>query len=167
MSPPMSPSSCATAAERQKSIRVDRSRKLKGWRAVCGGAVMKPTLRSPSSPGHSNVDRSYVGQIARLTLLAPDIVEAILRGAEPSGLSLEWLTKQLPMECRASARRSVSRLDSPSATSARDSAARPSGSWQDQGRHKVVDIEVVPAGVPEFSPERPEVEMGHVLPVRL
>ncbi|MCC6311611.1 MAG: hypothetical protein IT345_11960 [Trueperaceae bacterium] len=45
-----------------------------------------------------DVDRSYVGRITRLTLLAPDIVEAILRGVEPSGLSLQRLTKQLPVE---------------------------------------------------------------------
>jgi hypothetical protein len=42
------------------------------------------------------VDRSYVGRILRLTLLAPDIVEAIVAGREPSGLSLERLTKRLP-----------------------------------------------------------------------
>ena len=30
------------------------------------------------------------------TLLAPDIIEAILMGEEPSGLSLTMLTKQLP-----------------------------------------------------------------------
>jgi len=44
------------------------------------------------------VDRSYVGRITRLTLLAPGIVEGILRGAEPSGLSLGRLTRELPME---------------------------------------------------------------------
>ena len=43
------------------------------------------------------VDRSYVGRIMRLALLAPDIVEAIVRGEEPSGLSLERLTKRLPV----------------------------------------------------------------------
>ena len=43
------------------------------------------------------LDRSYVGRILRLTLLAPDIIEAILRGAEPSGLSLARLTKEIPM----------------------------------------------------------------------
>ena len=44
-----------------------------------------------------DVDRSYVGRIMRLALLAPDIVEAVVRGEEPSGLSLERLTKRLPM----------------------------------------------------------------------
>ena len=40
------------------------------------------------------VDRSYVGRIMRLALLAPDIVEAIVRGDEPSGLSLERLVRR-------------------------------------------------------------------------
>jgi hypothetical protein len=44
------------------------------------------------------LDRSYVGRILRLSLLAPDIAQAILDGREPSGLSLERLTKALPDE---------------------------------------------------------------------
>lgn len=43
------------------------------------------------------VDPSYVSRIMRLTLLAPDIVEAILKGREPSGLSLAKLTKIIPI----------------------------------------------------------------------
>ena len=42
-------------------------------------------------------DRTYVGRMLRLTSLAPDIVEAILRGDEPDGLSLEKLSKNLPV----------------------------------------------------------------------
>ena len=37
------------------------------------------------------VDSSYVARLLRLSLLAPDLVEAILDGTEPSGLSLELL----------------------------------------------------------------------------
>jgi hypothetical protein len=37
------------------------------------------------------MDASYVARILRLSLLAPDIVESILRGDEPSGLSLARL----------------------------------------------------------------------------
>jgi ParB-like chromosome segregation protein Spo0J len=37
------------------------------------------------------LDNSYVARLLRLTLLAPDIVEAILDGIEPDGLSLEKL----------------------------------------------------------------------------
>ncbi len=42
------------------------------------------------------LDVSFAARLLRLTLLAPDIVEAILMGEEPSGLSLTMLTKQLP-----------------------------------------------------------------------
>jgi len=38
-----------------------------------------------------DVDRSYVSRILQLTSLAPDIVEAILAGNEPSGVSLGTL----------------------------------------------------------------------------
>jgi len=44
------------------------------------------------------LDSSYVGRILRLTLLAPDIIMAILEGREPSGLSLGKLTKTLPLD---------------------------------------------------------------------
>ena len=43
------------------------------------------------------VDNSYVARLLRLSLLAPDIVEAILKGTEPSGLSLGKLYRA-PME---------------------------------------------------------------------
>ena len=36
-------------------------------------------------------------EMLRLTSLAPDIVEAILRGHEPDGISLENLRKNLPV----------------------------------------------------------------------
>jgi hypothetical protein len=42
--------------------------------------------------GHSaGVANSYVARVLRLTLLAPDLIEAILTGTEPDGLSLEKL----------------------------------------------------------------------------
>ena len=43
------------------------------------------------------VDRSYVGRVMRLALLAPDIVEAIVGGREASGMSLEKLVRGMPM----------------------------------------------------------------------
>jgi len=45
----------------------------------------------------NRVDPSYVARILRLATLAPDIVEAILNGREPSGLSLRKLTGNLPL----------------------------------------------------------------------
>jgi len=43
------------------------------------------------------VNRAYVRRILRLATLAPDIVEAILDGTEPSGLSLRSLSKNIPL----------------------------------------------------------------------
>jgi len=46
----------------------------------------------------NKVDGCYVSRILDLTLLAPDIIDAILDGREPSGLSLAMLTKkQIPL----------------------------------------------------------------------
>ena len=42
------------------------------------------------------VTRSFVNRLLRLTLLAPDIVEAILDGRQPKALQLENLTRALP-----------------------------------------------------------------------
>lgn len=39
----------------------------------------------------------YVGRLLRLTLLAPDIIEAVLAGTEPSGLSIATLAS-LPLD---------------------------------------------------------------------
>ena len=41
------------------------------------------------------VTRSFVNRMMRLTLLAPDIVEAIIDGRQPKGMQLEDLTRPL------------------------------------------------------------------------
>jgi len=43
------------------------------------------------------LDRAYVGRVLKLTLLAPEIIMAILDGSEPSGLSLGKLLRPMPM----------------------------------------------------------------------
>jgi hypothetical protein len=42
------------------------------------------------------VHRAYVGELLRLTLLVPKIIEAVLDGRLPSGLRLEDLVRPLP-----------------------------------------------------------------------
>ncbi|MGO8909058.1 MAG: hypothetical protein ACLQDM_07000 [Bradyrhizobium sp.] len=42
------------------------------------------------------INESYLGRILRLTLIAPDITEAILAGRQPSTLQLDDLLKPLP-----------------------------------------------------------------------
>ena len=46
------------------------------------------------------VDGSYVTRILKLTTLAPDIVETIINGEEPDGLSLAKLTRAFPEDWR-------------------------------------------------------------------
>src|SRR5882757_4908411 len=42
------------------------------------------------------VNDSYLSRILRLTLIAPDLIEAILTGSQPSTLQLDELLKPLP-----------------------------------------------------------------------
>jgi hypothetical protein len=47
------------------------------------------------------INESYVGRVLRLTLLAPNIVEAILTGRQPTRLQLDSLMKRFPVCWRA------------------------------------------------------------------
>lgn len=47
------------------------------------------------------INESYVSRVVRLTLLAPDIVEAILAGRQATNLQLEDLLQRLPVEWQA------------------------------------------------------------------
>ena len=44
------------------------------------------------------INSSYVSRVLRLTLLAPDIVEAILDGRQSAGMTLPGLMEPLPVE---------------------------------------------------------------------
>lgn len=44
------------------------------------------------------INSSYVSRLLRLTLLAPDIVEAILDGRQPGGMTLPGLMEPFPVE---------------------------------------------------------------------
>jgi hypothetical protein len=44
-----------------------------------------------------NINETFVGRVLRLTLLAPDIVEAILGGQQPADLQLEDLMRRFPV----------------------------------------------------------------------
>jgi ParB-like chromosome segregation protein Spo0J len=42
------------------------------------------------------VERGYVGSLLRLTLLPPEVVEAILDGRQPEGITLPGLLERVP-----------------------------------------------------------------------
>jgi hypothetical protein len=44
------------------------------------------------------LDRTYVGDVLRLTLLAPAVVEAIVEGRQPAEMTLPGLMKGFPVE---------------------------------------------------------------------
>ena len=48
--------------------------------------------------GAEKINPSYIARVPRLTLLAPDIVEAILDGRQPAGLQLDDLLVPFPVE---------------------------------------------------------------------
>ena len=45
-----------------------------------------------------NINPSYVSRLLRMTLLAPDIVEAILAGTQPAGLTRAKVMLPFPLE---------------------------------------------------------------------
>jgi hypothetical protein len=45
------------------------------------------------------INETYVDRVLRLTLLAPDLIEAILDGRQPADLQLEELLRPFPVEC--------------------------------------------------------------------
>ena len=51
------------------------------------------------------IDRGYASKVLRLTLLAPDIVEAILAGRQPEGLKLADLLEPFPVDWAEQRRR--------------------------------------------------------------
>jgi hypothetical protein len=44
------------------------------------------------------ITRSFVNRLLRLTLLAPDVQEAVLHGRQPKGMQIEELTRLMPSE---------------------------------------------------------------------
>ena len=48
--------------------------------------------------GAENINPSYVSRVLRMTLLAPEIVEAILSGRQPEGLTMARAMQLLPVE---------------------------------------------------------------------
>ena len=50
--------------------------------------------------GAENINPSYVSRVLRMTLLAPEIVETILAGKQPEGLTMARAMRPFPMDWR-------------------------------------------------------------------
>ena len=65
------------------------------WKRLLEGG----TYRSAAELAEAEkVTRSFVNRLLRLTLLAPEIQEAILEGRQPKAMQLEELTDAIPSE---------------------------------------------------------------------
>lgn len=67
------------------------------WREMLEGGEYA-TIREIAAA--ERINETYVGRVLRLTLLAPDLVEAILNGRQPAGLQLDGLVKRFPVGWR-------------------------------------------------------------------
>jgi hypothetical protein len=64
--------------------------------AIATGGQVPIELGNWPKPGAGGVTLSFVNRLLRLTLLAPDITEAILDGRQPRSMQLEELTPAMP-----------------------------------------------------------------------
>jgi hypothetical protein len=64
------------------------------WRDMLEGGEYA-TIREIAAA--EKINETYVGRVLRLTLLAPDIVEAILNGRQPAGLQMDGLMRRFPV----------------------------------------------------------------------
>ena len=85
--PPWSPAPRVDGALVKAVVRAHRWRQL----LESGKYVSSAELAKAEK-----VNDSYLSRILRLTLLAPDIIEAIMTGRQPSTLQLDDLLKPLP-----------------------------------------------------------------------
>jgi hypothetical protein len=64
------------------------------WRRMLEGGRYASISEMAKAEG---VERGYVGSLLRLTLLAPEMVEAILDGRQPEGVTLPALLEGVPV----------------------------------------------------------------------
>ena len=84
----------AVAAARIDSTLVKALARAFRWRRMLETGVVSTVGEIATREA---INKSYVSRVLRLTLLAPDIVEAILDGRQASVISLPTLTEPFPV----------------------------------------------------------------------
>jgi hypothetical protein len=93
----LDPISLPEAAEPIQAAVVQALARAFSWAEILESGQVKSISELARS---LEVDGSYVTRIQKMTTLAPDIMEAIINGEEPDGLSLAKLTRTFPEEWR-------------------------------------------------------------------
>lgn len=90
---PSSPASCGASASNTTLVKaVARAFR---WRRMLESGRFGTIDELAAA---EKINSSYVSRLLRLTLLSPDIVEAILDGRQPEGMTLPGLMKPFPVE---------------------------------------------------------------------
>ena len=71
------------------------------WQSGFDGECSVQTIEEVADA--ENINPSYVSRVLRMTLLAPDIAEAILAGRQPEGLTMARAMQPFPVgwKCQA------------------------------------------------------------------
>jgi hypothetical protein len=75
-----------------------------------------------------SIDRGYLGRVLHLTLLAPDLVEAVLDGMRPADLALPALLKPFPSDWERQRGHAFAAFQTDDPAAPRPPAAAPIGS---------------------------------------
>jgi hypothetical protein len=87
--------SCAPQRARVDSAMVKAIARAHRWREMLENGTHATIAEIAAD---ERINESYVGRVLRLTLLAPDIVEAILDGWQPPTLQVNHLPRRFPAE---------------------------------------------------------------------
>jgi hypothetical protein len=86
----------AGAAQRRPDATLIRAlARAHRWKQLIEDGTYRSAAEIAEAEG---ITRSFVNRLLRLTLLAPDVVEAILDGRQPKAMQLDELMKQMPSE---------------------------------------------------------------------
>jgi len=85
----------AAHAQRTDSTLVKALARAFRWKRMLESGEFATTAELAEREG---IAPSYMTRVLRLTLLAPEIVEAILEGRQPEGMTLKGLLRGVPVE---------------------------------------------------------------------
>jgi hypothetical protein len=94
LAPDGTPDTSATHCRRIDNVMIKAVARAFRWREMLENGT-HATIADIAAA--EKINESYVGRILRLTLLAPDIVEAILGGRQPAQMTLAVLMRRFPV----------------------------------------------------------------------
>jgi hypothetical protein len=94
LAPDGTPDTSATHCRRIDNAMIKAIARAFRWREMLENGTHATIAEIAAA---EKINESYVGRVLRLTLLAPDIVEAILAGRQPAQLTLAVLMRRFPV----------------------------------------------------------------------